>query len=316
MTSVGPFAQLQLDPHERVTVSVGGRWDRIGFTVDDRFLQDGADDSDERSMTAASGHVGAVWRAGAAFVPYANVSTAFETPTSTELAARADGQGGFNPDLGPQDIVTMEVGARGRVGRSTYEVALFNADANDAIVQYLEASGRAFFRNAGSTRSRGLELGLTTEATDWLQLRAAYTLADYKFSDYTVPSATQPAPALDTLTGNFMAGVPANVLRLGARSRWRAFTFDVDHTLQSGLWADDRNTVRVDSWGSGQLNARLAWDGAVAGWRLAPFVSVQNALDTDYVGAVTLNGFGGRVVEPAPLRHWYLGLEVGAPILR
>jgi iron complex outermembrane receptor protein len=316
MTSVGPFAQVQVDPHPRLTVSAGGRWDRIGFAVDDRFLQDGSDDSAERSMTAASGHVGAVWRAGGSFVPYANISTAFETPTTTELAARSDGQGGFNPDLGPQDIVTMEVGARGRLGRATYEVALFNADANDAIVQHLETSGRAFFRNAGRTRSRGLELGLSAEATDWLQLRAAYTLADYKFTDYTVPSATLPAPALDTLDGNFMAGVPANVLRLGARTLWRGFSLDVDHTLQSGLWADDRNAVRVDSWGSGHLNARLAWGGHVAGWRFEPFVSVQNALDTDYVGAVTLNGFGGRVIEPAPLRNWFMGIEVGAPILR
>jgi outer membrane receptor protein involved in Fe transport len=120
----------------------------------------------------------------------------------------------------------------------------------------------------------------------------------------------------DTLDGNFLAGVPANVLRLGARTLWRGLSLDVDHTLQSGLWANDLNTVRVEGWGAGQLNARLGWSGDVAGVRLAPFVALQNALDADYVGAITLNGAGGRVLEPAPLRHWYAGLEVSVPLVR
>jgi iron complex outermembrane receptor protein len=313
MTSFAPFVQVQFDPHPRVTLSAGGRRDEVRFTVEDRFFTDGSDETTERLMSAATGHLGAVWRVSTGFVPYANLSSAFETPTTTEIVATADP---FFADLDPQRIRTVEVGARGRFGRAAYEVALFDAFATDAIVQYLQTDGRAFFRNAGETRSRGVEVGLTGHAAPWLELRLAYTHADYRFTEYRVPSASQPAPALDTLDGNFLAGVPANVLRLGARTLWRGFSLDVDHTLQAGLWADDRNSVRVEDWGAGQLNARLGWNGTVAGWRVEPFVAVNNALDTDYVGAVTLNGFGGRVLEPAPLRNWYLGFEVGAPILR
>lgn len=316
-TTVGPFAQVQVDPHPRVTVSVGGRWDRLGFRVEDRFTADGADDSAERAMTASTGHVGVVWRASEAVVPYANVSTAFESPTTTELAAREDAQGGFNPNLGPQRVRTVELGARGRVGaRAGYEVTLFDASATDAIVQYELVGGRAFFRNAGRTESRGVELGLTMLAADWLELRAAWTYADYTFAEYRVPSATEPTPALDTLDGNQMAGVPRNALRLGARASWGDFSLDADHSVQGALWGDDRNTVRVAGWGAGQLNVRATWSGQVGVWRIAPFVSVQNALDTDYVGAVTLNGFGGRVLEPAPLRNWYAGVEMSVPIIR
>ena len=316
-TSVGPFAQVRIDPHPRVTLSVGGRWDRLGFRVEDHFLADGADNSGTRHLTAATGHVGAVWRAAAVFVPYANIATAFESPTTTELAARPDGQGGFNPALGPQRIRTIELGARGRYGeRVGYEIALFDASATDAIVQYLETAGRAFFRNAGRTQSRGVELGVTARPADWLELRAAWTHADYRFDEYRVPSATQPTPALDTLDGNRMAGVPRNALRLGARATWGDFTLDADHGALGALWGDDRNTVRVDGWGAGQLNVRATWTAQAGAWRVEPFVSVQNALGTDYVGAVTVNGLGGRVLEPAPLRHWYAGVEVGVPIIR
>ena len=314
VVSVGPFAQAQWDLHPRVTASVGARYDRLQFRVDDNFLSDGADNTGTRDMTAASGHVGLVWRIADAIVPYANLSTAFETPTTTELQVRPDGQGGFNPDLGPQRIRTLELGARGRLGaHTTYELALFQADAGDAIVQFLETNGRAFFRNAGRTRSRGVEAGIVTQPMTWLELRAAWTLADYRFTDYVISLTSTTA---DTLNGNRLAGVPRQALRLGARMSWGAASLDIDHTSQGEMFGDDRNLVPVDGWGAGQLNLRAAWTGQVAGWRAEPFVSVQNALNTAYVGAVTLNGFGGRVLEPAPLRNWYIGVELQAPLIR
>ena len=52
------------------------------------------------------------------------------------------------------------------------------------------------------------------------------------------------------------------------------------------------------------------------GWRAEPFVAVQNALDQSYVGSVTLNGAFARVLESAPRRNWYVGLELGAPLIR
>ena len=314
-TSVGPFVQAQIEPHRNVTLGFGGRWDRLSFRADDRFLQDGSDDSGERTMTAASGQLGIVWRAQPWLAPYANLSTAFETPTTTELSVRPDGQGGFNPDLDPQRVRTVEVGARGRIGgRVGFELALFDGRTTDAIVQYLETGARAYFRNAGSARNRGVELGLTAVATDWLELRAAWTHADYTFAEYRIVNGAQ----VDTLDGNRLPGVPNNVLRLGLRSTWRGFALDADQTWQGAIYADDRNRAltRVDGWGDGQLNVRTSWSGSLLGWRVEPFISGHNLLNVDYVGSVTVNGAFNRVLEPSPLRHWFFGLELGAPLIR
>lgn len=314
VTSIGPFAQLQWDPHPRVTASVGARWDRLNFSVKENFLSDGNDNTGDRLMTATTGHIGVVWRASDAFAPYANVSTAFETPTTTELQVRPDGQGGFNPDLGPQRLRTMEFGARGHLGRRVgYEASLFQVDAEDAIVQYLETTGRAFFRNAGRTRSRGAELGVTARVTDWLELQGAFTAADYRFVEYILPLTPT---TTDTLDGNRLAGVPDRFVRLGARMQFGAWQLDVDHTQQSRMFADDRNTLPVRGWPDGQLNLRASTQTRWRDWRVEPFVSVQNALDASYVGAVTLNGSFGRVLEPAPRRNWYVGLELSGALLR
>ncbi len=44
---------------------------------------------------------------------------------------------------------------------------------------------------------------------------------------------------------------------------------------------------------------------------MAPFVGLTNAFDRSYIGSVTVNGFGGRVLEPSPGRNLYVGAEIG-----
>jgi iron complex outermembrane recepter protein len=309
---VGGFAQLGWTPTPRWTTSAGLRWDRLRFALADRFVADGRDDSGARTMAAWSGHLGASRALGAAHHLYGTLATAFETPTTTELAARVDVLGGFNPSLDPQRIVSAEVGARGTLGRLGYDLAVFRSRTSDAIVQFLETTGRAFFRNAGATRSVGSELGLTLAATPWLTLQAAHTYADYRFADYRVVRGA----AVDTLDGNRLAGVPVHFLRLGARARRGGGSLDADWTWSDRVWGDDRNTVPVEGWGAGRLDVRLAHEGRLAGRRVAPFVAVNNALDARYVGSITLNGAGGRVRESAPGRNYHVGLELGWSILK
>ena len=312
VSSLGPFAQLTWAPDDRLQTSVGVRWDRNSFKVKDNFLRDGSDGSGARTMSAVSGHAGASYLVSARFVPYANVATAFDTPTTTELNARSDGSGGFNPDLNPQRTVTVEAGARGAVRALTYDVSVFRGHTTDAIIQYLETNGRAYFQNAGSTNSTGAELGLHAPVTRWLAAELAYTYAHYVFGQYRVPRGA----VTDTLDGKHLAGVPDQFVRAGFGARYRAFSLDGDWTWSSALWADDINTLKIPSWGAGRSDFRMSWEGTVAGQRFAPFVALNNAFGQRYVGSVTLNGAFGRVRESAPGQNWYAGLELGWSVLK
>ncbi len=312
VTSIGPFAQLSWTPTDAWLTSVGVRWDRLAFDVEDRFLQDGRDNSGARTMTALSGHLGVSRVVTPDFVPYANVATAFETPTTTELQVSPDGSGGFNPALGPQRILTVEAGARGALGRVEYDVSLFRSRTTDAIIQFLETNGRAFFQNAGSTRSTGAEIGLSAPVTSFADVQLAYTWADYRFDEYRLARGA----ATDTLDGNKTAGVPDHFVRAGLRSRAGAATLDADWTWSEAVWGDDANTVKVENWGRGRLDVRLAWEGRIGGQRIAPFVAVNNVFDQLYTGSITLNGAGGRVREGAPRRNWHAGLELGWSIIK
>lgn len=300
ITEIGPFAQVQWSPNERLLVSTGVRYDWVRFSLDDRYVGDGFDDSGTRTMDALSGNVGASWSFDTRFVPYVNVSTAFETPTTTELVNQPDGSGGFNPELGPQRAVNYEIGARGQPAPGIgYSVALFLGRVTDAIVQQAEIGGRAFFRNAGKTHNDGAEVGLTLSPVSALTLSAAYTYARYRFAD-------------DALEGNRLPGVPEHFWRLGLRSILPAgFYADADHTISTSVAADDANTIIVPAWGAGVTNLRLGWAGNSGSLRLAPFLGLNNLWDRRYIGSVTLNGIGGRVIEPAPRRVVYFGTEIG-----
>ena len=305
VTELGPFAQVQWSAQERVLLSGGVRYDWVRFDLDDRFIADG-DDSDGRTMAALSANVGASLSIGQGFVPYLNVSTAFETPTTTELVNKPDGSGGLNPDLGPQRAVNYEIGARGRpVPGVSYSLALFVGRVSDAIVQGPEVGGRAFFRNAGKTHNDGAEIGVSVAPLRGLTLNGAYTYAHYRFAEYVVGDTL-------SLEGNRLPGVPAHFWRFGLRTSLPAdFYLDADHTISSSVLADDLNTVWVESWGPGITNARIGWEGQAGQMEIGPFVGVNNLWDRRYVGSVTLNGIGGRVYEPAPQRVIYFGAELG-----
>lgn len=305
VTEFGPFAQVNWNPAEQWLVSAGARLDWARFALSDRALSDG-DDSGARTMSAVSGNLGLSLSLGEHFVPYVNVATAFETPTTTELANQPDGSGGFNPDLGPQRAVNYEIGARGQpVPKVSYSVALFLGRVSDAIVQGPEIGGRAFFRNAGKTHNDGAELGLTVSPTSGLTLRGSYTYARYRFTDYQLADGT-------VLDGNRLPGMPEHFWRFGLRTALPAdFFVDADHTISSSIVADDANTTYVDAWGAGITNLRLGWDGQSGQVEFAPFLGVNNLWNRRYVGSVTLNGVGGRVFEPAPRRIVYIGTEIG-----
>lgn len=300
------FAQLAWPVGERFTLRAGARQDLNHFSVADHLLSDG-DASGSRDMHATSGNGGVTYRVTRQITAWTDIATVFETPTTTELANRPDGSGGFNPDLNPQRSVTGEVGLRGRSGRLGFDVAAYHTTTTDAIVPYNEVGGRTYYRNAGRTRTRGAEASLTWQVTRGLSLLGTWTMTDAIFTDYLIPNPT----SVDTLNGHQLAGLPRNVARFGLRgSIGRGFSVDIDESLNAGMFADDDNLIHVDGWHA--TGARLTWQGTSGKLALAPFAAVTNLFGAHYVGSVSTNGAGGRVFEPSPGRTVFVGAAITA----
>ena len=302
VTATGAYLQSQVDLGRRVQLSAGARFDRVAFRVDDRFLADG-DDSGSRTFDELSPSAGLLWSPLRAVNVYGNVSTSFETPTTTEFANPAGG-GGLNPDLDAARSLNYELGVKGLLpGRLRYDVALFRVDVDDELVPFElpGQSGRSFFRNAGKSTREGLELGVAVEPLAGLRVSLAYTYSDFTYDRFATPAGV--------FDGSRIPGIPCN--QLWAEVAWRhasGFFAAWEALWVDALFADDANSVRDGAYLVSNL--RLGRLFRLGPLDVEPFAGVNNLFDRAYNDNVRINAFGGRFFEPAPDRNFYGGIRI------
>jgi iron complex outermembrane receptor protein len=300
VTSFGVYAQNELHLLENLELTLGGRYDRVEFDVDDGFPSDG-NDGDRLDFDEFSPRVGLVWSPHPVVNLFANVATSFETPTTTELA-NASGAGGFNSDLDAQTSINYELGVKGLLpGRLRYEVVGFYIDVNDELVPF-EVAGRNFFENAGSSKRSGLELALTAQPCEGLEASLTYTFSHFEFDRFRTDAGS--------FDGNDIPGVPRNQVwaeiayhhPLGFYGSWEVFFADA-------FYADNANTVESDAYVVSNL--RLGYSGRFGGWEIGPFLGIDNLFGEKYDDNVRLNVASGRTFEPAAGVTVYGGVSLG-----
>lgn len=312
VTSLGPFVQADLTLSGAWVLTAGVRYDWLHFESADHYERDG-DNSGDRNLSALSPRLALAFSPTDNTTAYASVSTAFQTPTITELintpppSGSTTVPGGFNPNLDPQRALNLELGIKGQVTeRLRYELALYQLTLRDALVSFQIAGipERSFFRNSGEARNRGLELAAAARLGNALSVDAAYTYTNFVFIDDGLSERA--------FEGNEVPGVPPH--HLFGRLRWqplRSATLALEHEYTSSFAANDDNTVRN---ASAQItDLRASFDLSLNRAALRPFVGLNNVFDKRYHSSVVINAAGnpGRYFEPAPGRNVYVGLNIG-----
>jgi len=304
VTSIGIFVQNEIAVSDVIALTLGLRYDHIRFEINDNFLVDG-DDSGDRTLSEASPMIGVVYSPSESTSLYANYSTAFETPTTTEFA-NPDGSGGFNPDIGPQLATSFEIGVRGLVNsRNRYELSLFSVDVDDELIPFELASqpGRNFYSNAGKSTRNGIELSFISEPIDGLRFSLAYTYSDFKFDRFVDDSGND-------FAGNTIPGIPENLLHGEIAYKHSSGFYGVVDALDVGsVYANNANSAVSESYNVVNFRTGLA-DYRIGNWLLSPFIGVNNLTNEQYAANVRINAFGGRFFEPAPERHFFGGLAI------
>ena len=313
VSAVGPFAQATLRATPALDIVLGARYDAVTFATDDAFLTDGRDDSGERTLSAFSPTLGLSWEVQPGIRLYGNLATAFQTPTTTELinAPPVSGQpccpGGFNVALDPQKARSVELGARGTIGPAiSFDMAIYHMNVENTIVpfQVADGEGREFFRNAGESRHRGVEIAAHVPLG-----RHAATLA-WTYNDFVF--LDDGSAAADN-EGNRLPGVPRQHLFAGLRLNvleGLRLDLEADHTGE--YFASDANDDASVNPAATVFDVRLLWERAVGSWRIAPFVAFNNLTDEQYNASVVVNAAGRRYFEPAPGRNAHIGLSISA----
>jgi iron complex outermembrane receptor protein len=304
--SVAPFVQVTAAPRPRWMLTAGVRFDYFRFAASDRLLANG-DQSGHRRMAAFSPAAGLTYLANRDINIYGNVATAYETPTTQELSNRPGGEGGFNPDLEPERLRSVEVGVRGLVAawRLRYDVGVYISTLSNALVQSQGADEQEFFRNAGESSRRGVEALLEWTPASRVNARLAYTYQRFAFVRFITDT--------DDFSGRREPGAPPHQLFLGLTAE----VFGLRSAAEL-RWTDAypvNNANSFENWSSTVVNLRFHWTRTWRALGARPFLGIDNVFDERYNGSTIPNAFGNRYYEPSAGRSFYAGLnvDVGPP---
>ena len=298
--STGVFGEWRVDLTPAMRLTLGLRHDRLRYRVTDRFLADG-DDGGVVTIQQTSPVLAATWRPADDVTLYANVARSFESPTTTELANPVGG--GFNTALDPAVALHRELGIRwGRSDRQRWSLAAFMIDLQDELIPFElpDAPGRDFFENAGSSDRQGLEFSWHRWWGEGMQTRVSHTWSDFRFDQFVQRDGAD-------FSGNRTPGTARHISfvqwRYDAPTGW----FLVAEANRVGaVTLDNANTAESHRYTL--VNLRAGLSRTHGRWRIAPFVSMTNAMNVAYAANTRINAFGGRKFESGPDRGVYIGL--------
>lgn len=257
LNQTGFYLQDQMT-HDRLVVTLNGRYDVLDNDLDDRTAGSSDTSSDEGAF---SGRAGAAYLFDNGITPYVSYSRFF-TPV---LGVNVDTKAPFESGDGDQ----YEVGVKYQPADldAVFTASLFDLTRRNVLTLDV-AGGRAFTNvQTGEIRSKGVEFEAQIDLGNGFSLLAAFTAMDLEVTRSSgvdlgkVPTATPEEFGSLWLDYTVQSG-SAEGLRVGAGVRFvgdsyadLANTFEVpDHTVVDAAIAYERPTWRA------QLNASNLFD--------------------------------------------------------
>ncbi len=233
------FAQLEFSPTEKIRVVAGGRYDSIRYDFKNN-LTPGSNygaANEVRSFAKFSPKLGATYALSPTSSLYSNLSMGFTPPEVSQLYGKT-----AIPDLNSATYDNVEMGWRALLASGIrLDSALYQLSGKDTIVSYTSEIGDSYNKNAGNTRSRGLELSLNQDLREW-DWRVGATWAEHTFVSYRV---SDKVGAIEDYSGKDMPQAPNHTIT--AQIGWK-FTPESRVALglvkQGSYWMNNANTVR------------------------------------------------------------------------
>lgn len=285
--NTGVFAQWEASPATRWRMVLGARSDSIRYRFNNELAPGGSAaygaPNETRKFSQVSPKAGVTYAVSPTAMVYGNVSQGFTPPEVSQLY----GATGI-PDLKPASYNNRELGWRQAFFGNTLKLdaAWYRLDGKDTIVSYTISPGNSENRNAGRTRSEGIELGMQYQAGAW-DTRLSTSMARHRYVQYKLGAA-----ASNDFSGKTMPQAPRDVsnIEIGYRP-WSNTRIALEVVHQGSYWMNNANTERYP--GHTLLNLR----GSVkAGTGFELWAQVRNLTNRRYADSAssTYSGSGAR----------------------
>ncbi len=291
-------------------IAIGPRWglmlnlryDRVGNRLRDHLRAGVVDLSGDATFAAWTARAGVTWNPSPVLSFYGNVGQGFLPPATEELEVNPVQIGGFNQSLKAATSLGQEVGARGAVGRLTFDVGAFHLETDNDFDRYRVASRplETFYRNAGSSRRFGLETSLSWAPAEPLLIQVAYTWSHFTY--------TNSQSAYGDVRGHWLPNTPQHRLVADGACTFGAITLGLSGEVSSPWYVDPSNAASVP--GYTLLHARLAWRIRPGGLDSEVTLSGRNLTGEKYI-AFTEPDPDGNSYQPAAERELFIGVRIG-----
>lgn len=296
ITNTALFAQWELTPLEKVRMVMGGRYDKVNYNFVN-YLTPGVDygaPNESRDFSRFSPKIGGTYTLSEQTNIFVNASQGFTPPEVSQLYGKS-----AIPDLRPATYDSYEMGLRMAFLERALKVnaTLFELDGKDTIVNYTIAPGNSENRNAGRTRSYGLEINLSYDA-GMVDARLGASIARHLYVDY------QASGSLD-YSGKEMPVAPNTITAEIGYKPLQEARIALEVVQQGSYWLNNANTVSYS--GHTLLNLRgnyrmtKEWEAWLQG---------RNLTNQLYAESVSSSYSGTGAYNPATQDQY----TVGAPL--
>lgn len=320
-TSLSPYLHLETALSDRLTTSVGLRYDyfhvdykdRLGDSVAERVFIPQLNrpvthrrlEDQDISFDQLSPKLGLVYQFTELHNMYINYRHAFTVPSVGTLFR--SGTTLNTDELEPIKAKSMEIGFRGLLADwLAYEVALYHMSIKDDLVSVVNGFERNMF-NAGETEHNGIELTLKGNITDEFAYAMAFTRTEQTYESFSY-TCCFPSRNID-VTGNDVGKAPetiGNLTLVYTPEKIDGLRIELEWEHLGEYFTDETNTATYD--GHDLYNLRIAYR---VNDKLEVYSRLQNLIDELY-STYTSNQVGDPDISyrPGLPRSYFAGVQL------
>jgi iron complex outermembrane recepter protein len=243
-TLYGIYAMESFKPSDKLSIDISTRLDKLDFDISSKdyitydygndaynYLTSLEETDINKSYTLLSNKLGLSYAINNSTNIYTSISRANQAPTTSELEK--------NESLDKTTSINYEIGLKSRSNDFAYDLAIYQNNVKDEVVQIINSNSETDYANAGETVKRGLEFNLAYKLNNNLQIGGAYAFSNFKYKKFTETyySGTLVEASRD---GNYLPYIPKNQYSI-------FLALNLDNGLKSRITAKSYGSYYMDN---------------------------------------------------------------------
>ena len=302
------YAQFDLQPLEKLRLSLGGRFDQMSFDYTN-FIDNS---TGTKSYEQFSPKLGVTYEASSALGFYGNFSKGFSPPALSAVfrarpAAQAAATGEkFYLSIDPAVFSNYEVGGWASLWKNKvfFDYTFYRLEGNNELLGIRQPDNTTDYQSAGKTLHEGIEYQITIRPNDSWNFRFGGTNAKHTFVDFVL--STRASDALKNVNGKEMPQAPNFIANSEVTYKYKGARIALEWQ-KIGPWFQDQ-VNKVSFEGVSVFNLRMGYNYKAYQF----FTNIMNLGDALYATTATRgnNATDKSTYTPAAPRTVVAGVQI------